>query len=445
MLRLLTQRLAGIIPMLFVISIFFFFMIKASPYDEVDAYLESQGLSFLENEVQANQMYNESYIKLGLDKPNFYFSIIPHYYPKNINFEPDPKLRSAIVIALKKGYVWEEISSCLETYKALLDSKKMKRFDSKLLPKKEAFLSRKTKVNLANIEAFNKYKLALSSLTKCNFPRPKLVIHGFDNQYHHFIKSKMRGDFGISRIDGLSVVEKIKDAFFWTCLLVLPTLFLSILLGFIFGFLQALNAEGSIEKASSFILNVLYIIPMFLLASLLLVFFTTKEYGVWTNIFPRIDIIISKDTLWKTMTDHIHLMILPGIILIVHFLAYLSAQLKNSMLEESEKPYYQAMFAKGLSKNQIYSNHLFKNSLLPLVTILTGMIPMVLSGTVVIEEIFNLPGIGRLFFRSIILMDWNVCFALAILISFITVLSFFLADLLYVWLNPKIKKTLLSK
>ena len=375
---LLLKRVIAIIPMLIVVSMFFFFLIKASPHDEVDAHLESQGISFQGDQAMDQNIYNQTKIKLGLQLPYFYFSIVPNHYPAQLNALVDPDTEADIRRELKH---------------------------------KKGFF-------------------------------PKIIHHGIDNQFHHFIHKLMKGSFGISRVDGKPVSQKISSSFAWTIAMVIPTLLLSILCSIILGFYQAFKVGSRFERWSSKIADAIYIIPIFLMASLLLVFFTTREYGTWTNIFPTVDIIVPKtDSTWSTIAANWQVLLLPTIILTIHNIGYLSKQIKVSILNEKNKPYFNALRAKGTSRTAIFKNHLLTNSLVPLITIITGVIPGLLAGSVVVEEICNVPGMGRLLYQSIINADWELSLPIVLLLAIIAVISFLIGDMLYRWVNPKIQLT----
>jgi len=132
-------------------------------------------------------------------------------------------------------------------------------------------------------------------------------------------------------------------------------------------------------------------------------------------------------------------LVLPIICLVANDIAYLSRLTRNNIIFQQMKGFVTMAKAKGLDDRKILTRHILPNALIPIITIIAGSIPAGLSGSLIIEVIFNIPGMGRLMFDSIYSSDWNVVFGILIIISIFTIIFLLLADLLYGWLNPKIK------
>ena len=113
--------------------------------------------------------------------------------------------------------------------------------------------------------------------------------------------------------------------------------------------------------------------------------------------------------------------------------------MESSLTEEVNKLYARTALSKGLSYKEMITKHGFKNALLPIITLLSSAIPGTIAGSVIIETIFNIPGLGRLIFESILVADWNVVFGVVFMVALITSISFLLSDLLYAKTNPKIR------
>ena len=132
-------------------------------------------------------------------------------------------------------------------------------------------------------------------------------------------------------------------------------------------------------------------------------------------------------------------LLLPGLILAFHSAAQGIRIVRNSAVKELKEDYFITGRAKGLNNYQLLKKHIFPNSMLPVVTLLVSGFPSALAGSVVLEVIFNIPGMGRLLYDSIHFMDWNVVFAILMFIGLMTFIFYLLGDLIYAWLNPKIK------
>jgi peptide/nickel transport system permease protein len=108
--------------------------------------------------------------------------------------------------------------------------------------------------------------------------------------------------------------------------------------------------------------------------------------------------------------------------------------------EQFKKPYSQAMRAKGLAPAKVIFYHLLPNALIPVITLVSNYLPGALAGSLIIEVIFNIPGMGRLLFNSLFSGEYEICFGILLLVTVFTVLIFSLADLLYTWVNPQLRK-----
>lgn len=282
-----------------------------------------------------------------------------------------------------------------------------------------------------------------NSTNKKGFFLPSLRWYGFDNQFHHWFKGVFKMDFGRSLINGQKVGSKIGSALMWTLFIVIISLFLGVLLSMILGFYSVYKEGTWHESILTFGLYVLYGVPVFWLATILIVFFTTTEYGDWTNLFPSPSVDIADPS--RSYIQHIFSnaaqITLPVLCLTLHFLAYLTRQIRTSLAHERSKEYSIVALSKGLTEKQVLWRHNLKNSLVPLVTIITGAIPAGLAGMLVLEVIFNIPGMGRLIYQSILMNDWPVLFPCIVFISIITLVSYLIGDILYAIVNPRIRYT----
>ncbi|MEL6392726.1 MAG: ABC transporter permease, partial [Bacteroidota bacterium] len=132
---------------------------------------------------------------------------------------------------------------------------------------------------------------------------------------------------------------------------------------------------------------------------------------------------------------------LPVLMLAYPSWAYLSRQMRASTLTELGKPYIQTARLKGLGEDQILRKHVLRNALFPIITMLAGLFPTLLAGSVLIEMIFNLPGMGQLLVTSTLEQDWPVVTAILIISGLATILGLLMADILYRWADPRLRGT----
>jgi peptide/nickel transport system permease protein len=132
-------------------------------------------------------------------------------------------------------------------------------------------------------------------------------------------------------------------------------------------------------------------------------------------------------------------MVLPLICYTYSSLAFISRLTSSSITEQLQFDYIKTAKAKGLSDITILWKHALKNSALPLITVFSSIFPSIIGGSVIIESIFTIPGMGLETVRSIISHDYPVVIAIITLSSLLTILSYLIADILYAWVDPRIR------
>ena len=408
--RYLLKRLLFIVPTLVIISVVAFTLSKMVPQDSAMALLNAQAI---EDENPDMDLYESAYLKLGLDKPNFYFSILPHNYPSNINSIIDHNSKKLLIRLLKLGVSKADATEIINSSEATA----LTSSDNEALRQ----------------QISNNYKVS-------SFFYPCFHWHGADNQFHNWFGNILKGNFGESIINGRSAISEVKKALTWTFHMAVIDIIFSFCIGIFLGYLISLKPEGKKEKFINQLLYLIYAVPTFWLATLMVIYFTTDDYGSWTNIFPSvgIDIYPEKTTVQQVWLN-IHKLFLPILISSLFSIAYLARMLRRSILDEMDAPYIMTAYSKGLEKKQVIKKHALPNALLPVITILAGAIPATLASSVVIEVIFNIPGVGRLLLNSIRMADWNIVFCIILFIGLVTALSYLIADILYAYLNPKIR------
>jgi len=125
--------------------------------------------------------------------------------------------------------------------------------------------------------------------------------------------------------------------------------------------------------------------------------------------------------------------------MIIHSIPYLIRQVRASLIESISHDYYQMAISKGVTKRAALIKHVLPNGLLPIITIISGWLPKVLGGSLIIEVIFNIPGMGRLLFQSIFNDDWNVMMGILLLVSIFTLVFYLIGDIIYARLSPQIR------
>lgn len=437
MLRYILKRILLYIPTLLIVCVAIFYLSRQSPHDIVDHLLENEGLAEFDTD-RAN--YEKEYVRkakeIRLDRPIFYWQIVPKNYPRNIHeliWKEDIALGRDL---LKKGYEWEfikEYNSEIKRYKLSADVKSLPKDLSDLAAVKLHLTQTDQSPGLQSI--LNSFK---DSKDKLYFPR--FDFHGFDNQFHYWMSNMLMGEFGNSNLDGRSVMTKLKKALPWTLFISIFALLLTVIISIPLGVFLSTRKNKFSDRLGSLLSFGIYSIPTFWLATILVVFFTNSNYSSYLNIFPSIGVDINSigKTNLSYMMSNWTKMILPIFCLSFHALSYMAMQTRSSMQNQLSKNYILTSKAKGMLVKNIHWKHALKNALIPIVTVIMAALPSLVAGSVIMEVIFNIPGMGRLVYDSILGSDWNVVYAVVIIIAFLTWLSYLLGDIIYALINPKI-------
>lgn len=281
---------------------------------------------------------------------------------------------------------------------------------------------------------------ALSSRISPEAYHEMLRLYGLDQPIHvrYFIwlKRLMTLDFGDSFLDHRPVIAKILERLPATLLLNVLSLIISLLVAVPLGLYSAVRQNSLFDKINGTILYVLYSLPEFWIALLLIILFGVKLqilpfYGIESTDANQLGFFAH---LW----DRILHLILPTFCLTYGSLAFLSRFVRGSTLEVIHQDYVRTAWAKGLDERSIVYKHVFKNTLIPMLTLLGMLLPTLISGSVILEYIFSWPGIGALFFDAVLSRDYPTIMGLSFISAVLVLISTLLADILYAWADPRI-------
>jgi peptide/nickel transport system permease protein len=461
MLFYVVKKVLLIIPTVILVIVLAFFLSKLTPGDAAESLMTIQGV--LPQNSNSTHVYETNYKQLHLDKPDFYLSVQPDFFPENINSIITPSKRKEVKTFLYQKYDFRQITQYQKDRDSYVKSIPEMLQDTLLSVdvKNKIEASRKllftTSINdiqniiksisdvpaIASNNSFLALKASIEELIRAKKTSylPKLVWHGSNNQFHLWASGLFTGNMGVSIKDGRKVADKIGPALKWTMLLLILNLIFTILIAIPTGVYSGYKKDSFFDGFSNFFWLMLYSMPVFWLASMLIIYFTSDTYGTWLNIFPPPGSwVMTEDMgLMEMVRRFSGQLVLPIICLVANDIAYLSRLTRNNIIFQQMKGFVTMAKAKGLDDRKILTRHILPNALIPIITIIAGSIPAGLSGSLIIEVIFNIPGMGRLMFDSIYSSDWNVVFGILIIISIFTIIFLLLADLLYGWLNPKIK------
>ncbi len=245
-------------------------------------------------------------------------------------------------------------------------------------------------------------------------------------------------DFGRSYRDNRPVMDRIWERLPVTLQLNLISIFLVYLIAIPLGIHSSTHQYSFSDKVTTTALFVLYSMPSFWVATILILFLGGGDY---LHLFP-ITGISSLDAeqlpFFEWLLDRVWHLVLPVFCLTYSGLAYVSRQMRAGMLETIRQDYIRTARAKGLSENVVVFKHALRNSLIPIVTLLGFLLPAMLGGSVIIESIFTIPGMGALGFDAILSRDYPVVMAISTIAAFLTLIGLLLSDICYALVNPTI-------
>lgn len=266
--------------------------------------------------------------------------------------------------------------------------------------------------------------------------------YGFDKPVHIryciWLKNVVTLNFGESFTYEEPVIDVIVSKFPVSLQFGILSLILTYLICIPLGVLKATRNGSAFDISSSFFLFVLYSVPALMLGVLLIVFFAGGSYFNW---FPLGGLQSDNyDALsgWAKFLDRAHHFVLPMICYMVNSFTVLTFMMKNSILDEIRLDYVRTARAKGLEEKVVVYKHVLRNALIPIVTGVGSFLGVFLAGSLIIETLFNLDGIGLLGYKSTLARDYNVIMALIFISSLVSLFGRLISDLLYVVVDPRI-------
>ncbi len=456
MFNYILKRILYFIPTLFFISVIIFLLSKSA----------GEHLTCEEDERFSQEDCRKEAHEKGYDQPAFYFSISTAAHPDTLHRIFQEEHRIALQKLIGQFGNWEQITTYYQALNSLdkaitINHSKYRNNTSITMSKTIKVLYGQYKIpviesHLQSLEATSKdsstlalrpsiltLKNAFNEVQQKATPGkllcPSFQFHGLSNQYHRWVTNFMSGNFGVSNRDARPVAQKIWDRLPWTLAINIPAIFLAYLIAIPLGVYTALYKDSAFDRRISFVLLLLFSLPGFWVATLLVNLFTTAQYGM--KIFPSIGISsLSGDvSFWHKLSDNIAHLLLPIFCVTYGSLAFMTRQLRNSMLDIFQQDFIRTARAKGLNEQAIVWRHAFRNSIFPLITIFGSILPRAFAGSVIIEVIFNIQGMGYLMWDSIFARDWQVVYTVLMIAALLTVTGILLADLLYAFVDPRVQ------
>lgn len=250
-------------------------------------------------------------------------------------------------------------------------------------------------------------------------------------QYIDWLKQVLQGNLGNSLVSSSSVMQQIASRIVPTLILSGVSIILTFIIGIILGVVGGMNRNNFIGTIIDIFSNISIAMPSFLLALIFIVIFTVK-----LNILPSVGMY---DVGNHSITSLIAHLIMPVFAVVLTDVGGIIQYVKNSIEVEADKDYVRTAFGKGLNKEEVFYGHILKNSILPVITLIGLSLPSLVMGSVVIEQIFGWPGVGRMAYNAAISYDYPSIMATTLLAAILLIVGNLISDILYALVDPRVK------
>ena len=250
-------------------------------------------------------------------------------------------------------------------------------------------------------------------------------------RYILWLSDALRGDFGESyQYEGQQVSALLADRLPVTVLLAVISFLMILVLSVPLGILAAKHSGKWLDTAINQLTQITMAIPSFFLGIIL-----TYIFGLILKWFQPGLFISPSENLWGS----IRYLIFPAAAIALPKIAMVVKFLRNSVLSEMPKDYVRTAYSKGSSKNRALSRHILKNALIQVITFMTLVVAEILAGSIIVEQVFSVPGVGRLLISAISTRDYPVVQAVVTYVTAVVVIINFVVDMLYQLADPRVK------
>jgi peptide/nickel transport system permease protein len=267
----------------------------------------------------------------------------------------------------------------------------------------------------------------------------KLDMMLFDTRFARYIHNLLHLDLGISYRDKKPVLPNVLNKLKYSVVLSLVSIFFAYLLSIPIGMYSAVKTGSPLERAVTITLFMLYSLPPFFVGTVLLYCFS--EGGGIFKILPTggfHSLNIDEMTTLQQIADTVWHLVLPVVCLTYVSLASLSRYARTGLLDVIHSDYIKTARAKGLPESVVVVKHALRNGLIPVITLMGTILPTIVGGSVIIEVIFDLPGIGQEAYNAVLYRDYNVVMAIQLISALMTLIGLLISDLLYAVVDPRI-------
>jgi len=493
MLKYVLKRILVFIPTLIAITLLGFVIMISAPGDPVERMVVAAQSGGEIGTQTANQMEQKRYWsrKLGLDLPIFYLSLNTLAQSDTLYRVYDRNEREALSRLTNQFGNWDAISAFYSSVDELNKTHSAVPIDSNMAMGASLDLVRST-INESYFESnalkatydmvVVESKIAkLQQIYAAPFMKPfseKLaavkanlstmketatpwkmyvpVINFYPkNQYHRWIfgdgnwltsegsqftNGVIRGDFGTSYTTKMPISEVISIKIFWSFFFTLVSVILSYIFSIPIGIQSAVHKGSRFDRFTGIILFILYSLPGFFAATLLLMNFANPDVFHW---FPASGVEpvrgFSPDAGFvEKWSARLPYLVLPIIAYTYSSFTFLSRTMRVSMLEIVNQDYIRTARAKGLAERAVIYKHALRNALLPIITVFANIFPVAIGGSVIMEVIFTIPGMGSEIYNAIVNQNYPMVIAVLTITGVLTLVGYLVSDILYAVVDPRI-------
>lgn len=253
-------------------------------------------------------------------------------------------------------------------------------------------------------------------------------------QYARYMKGVLEGDFGISfKLQNQEVTDLVLTRIPYTIKPGILALLIGVVIGTISGAIAAMKRNSWADHTITIISVIGVSIPSFVLAAFLQ-YFICNKLG-WLPVLYQPTNELRGITVWDEMKS----LILPAISLSVPVIASLMRYMRSELIEVLNTDYILLARAKGLTKSQVIFHHAIRNALIPVITVVGPMVVSIMTGSLVIEQFFGVPGLSQLLLNSVTMSDQFLTLGIAFFYAFLYVVVILVIDLLYGVIDPRIR------
>ena len=438
MFKYVLKRLGLSLIVLLGVSVIIYFLVRLMPTN----YLETKFSAQIQQGTITHEQLDEFKKRYGLYMPDAYLDItVDHESISDVTFSKDTKVQTHTNLEngiLKHNEFYEgtyagdrdnlylELKSdgTFRVYEKADDSK-VTVISGLFSASKDSFTMQVTQNN-STCSVNAEYSVARLG------DKVSAVLSG----YFTWLGNMLRGDLGDSFLYQQPVGKVIADHMWISFLISLVALILQFVISIPLGIMSATRQYSVADYSVTIITMIGISLPSFFFAALLI-----KIFSSWLGWFPAFGLVTggASSTGIAYTLDMLHHLVLPMIVLVVLSIGGLMRYTRTNMLEVLNSDYIRTARSKGLSEKKVIYVHAFRNTMIPLMTLLAGILPSLFGGAMITEEVFAIDGIGRLAYKALQQGDVPFIMGYNMFLAVLTVIGTLLSDLMYAVVDPRVK------